>query len=104
MTGREAIKNITGNERIADELGKLGFVCVPRVPTKRMLHEAYYAALGEDANEVWQEMVEASEIIESGTPTQESLVFWRFRYSMNRFMTIHAVSLKASSSVDASSK
>ena len=36
-------------------------VLVPRIPTKKMLDEAYYAALAEDAGAVWEAMIEEYE-------------------------------------------
>jgi hypothetical protein len=36
------------------------WVLVPRIPTEKMLETAYYAALAEDAAEVWKEMIEAA--------------------------------------------
>jgi hypothetical protein len=65
MTGREALEKVAGGEgaRIVEELSRIGFVCVPREPTKRMLDEAYYAAMAENASEVWMEMISASEVM-----------------------------------------
>lgn len=73
MTGREAIKKIAGDERIADELSKLGFVCVPIQPTQDMLDAAWADALEEDACEVWRTMVGVSEgaITAEGIPIQK---------------------------------
>ena len=59
MTGREALKRIAGNEWIADELGKMGFFCVPLEPTKEMIDAAWADALAEDATGVWQSMIDA---------------------------------------------
>jgi hypothetical protein len=39
----------------------LGYVLVPRVPTKAMLDAAWAEALAEDAAGVWREMVEQYE-------------------------------------------
>ena len=63
MTGREALKELIGNDgdRIADALKKLGFACVPIEPTASMLREAYYEALAEDASGVWREMIRESQ-------------------------------------------
>jgi hypothetical protein len=36
------------------------WILVPRLPTKKMLDAAYYAALAEDAAEVWKEMIKAA--------------------------------------------
>ena len=68
VTGREVLKDIAG-DGVVDALYARGYMCVPRIPTQRMLYEAKYAALGEDAGEVWEEMIQASEITEeSETP------------------------------------
>jgi hypothetical protein len=61
MAGFGCPPRITNNERIADELKELGFVCVPLVPTEDMLHAAYYDALDEDARGVWTTMIGVSE-------------------------------------------
>lgn len=61
MTGREAIGKLAGDERIADELTKLGFVCVPIQPTQDMLDGAWADALEEDAAGVWKTMIGVSE-------------------------------------------
>jgi hypothetical protein len=73
VTSREIIKTITGDERIADELAKAGFVCVPREPTVDMLHASYYDALEEDALAVWTTMIGVSEglLTEEGMPVQK---------------------------------
>jgi hypothetical protein len=59
VTGREAIVKVAGNERIADELRKEGFVCVPIQPTRDMLEAAWADALAENARGVWDSMIEA---------------------------------------------
>jgi hypothetical protein len=61
VTGREAIKEVTGDEKIADRLANAGFVCVPREPTKKMLDAAWADALAENADGVWATMIDASE-------------------------------------------
>jgi hypothetical protein len=61
VTGREAIKKITGDERIADELNRIGFVWMPRDPTDEMMSASYNDALKEDARAVCEVMIGVSE-------------------------------------------
>ncbi len=46
---------------IADAIEELGFVCVPRIPSHEMLHEARHYEQAEDANGVWLTMISVSE-------------------------------------------
>jgi hypothetical protein len=64
MTGREIILKAANGivsfddaERIAKAIGALGYVCVPREPTSRMMKGAYFDALAEDAAGVWRTMI-----------------------------------------------
>jgi hypothetical protein len=43
-------------------LRRRGFVVVPRRPTPRMVHEAWAAAMAENASGVWDEMIQAGAI------------------------------------------
>jgi len=61
VTGREIIEKITGNPSIAQAIYDAGYVCVPKVPTPEMLHQARYDALHEDALAVWGTMISVSE-------------------------------------------
>jgi hypothetical protein len=61
VTGREVIAKVAGDERIADELSRLGFVCVPIEPTQDMLSAAWADAHEEDACGVWRTMIGVSE-------------------------------------------
>lgn len=60
MAGREVIEKVAGVE-VASALESMGYVCVPREPTKDMLSGAYYDALEEDARGVWKTMIGVSE-------------------------------------------
>jgi hypothetical protein len=61
VTGREVIEKCGGNGRIADAIEAMGYVCVPRIPTDEMIHQARYDALSEDARAVWETMVAVSD-------------------------------------------
>ena len=73
MTGRDVLREAVGDEaqaqRVADAIAALGYVCVPRVPTKVMLDAAWADALAEDAKAVWETMIGVSE----GTLTEEGI-------------------------------
>lgn len=61
-TGREIIIKALGVEegaRVADAIAAQGYVCVPRVPTDKMLDEAWAWAHDEDALGVWNAMIGA---------------------------------------------
>ena len=60
MTGREVLKEIAGDE-VATALYARGFVCVPRVATKKMQEDAYDAAAGENLGWIWDALIAASE-------------------------------------------
>jgi hypothetical protein len=46
-------------QRVIDVLSAAGWACVPREPTQEMLEAAYWAALAENAEGVWEEMISA---------------------------------------------
>ena len=73
VTGRDVLREAVGDEaqaqRVADAIAALGYVCVPRVPTKVMLDAAWADALAEDAKAVWETMIGVSE----GTLTEEGI-------------------------------
>lgn len=69
MTGREVILKSGGDDRIVSAIEAMGYVCVPRIPSKEMMDAAYWAAVGEDAEGVWEEMLKASTgALEAGNP------------------------------------
>lgn len=61
MTSREAILKSGGDEQIASAIEALGYVCVPREPTKEMLYGARWEAITEEAALVWGKMIDISE-------------------------------------------
>ena len=65
MTGREVIATVAGvdADRIAMAIEELGFVCVPKKPTKDMLDAAYWEALAENAEGVWDAMVATADSV-----------------------------------------
>ena len=69
MTGREVILKSGGDEKIAESIEAMGYVCVPREPTEDMLAGAYYDALEEDAKAVWDTMIGVAE----GVLTREGI-------------------------------
>jgi hypothetical protein len=60
VTGREILKEIAGDEAV-ESLYARGFVCVPRVATKKMQEDAYDAAPGENLGWIWDALIDASE-------------------------------------------
>jgi hypothetical protein len=61
VTGREVILESGGDERTADAIEAAGYVCVPKVATQKMIAAAYWQAVGEKVDEIWEEMIAASE-------------------------------------------
>ena len=68
MTGRDLILKAASDivdrdtaQRLAEAIEALGYVCVPREATPRMLVGAYWDALAENASGVWSTMIGVSE-------------------------------------------
>jgi hypothetical protein len=57
----ESVVGRTGATAVLAALSERGWVCVPRVPTKAMVDEAWASAESENAAWVWRDTIEGFE-------------------------------------------